>query len=37
VDCEYEVTKVKESLSDLMLEYHLEEGEPTVNKATTDT
>jgi hypothetical protein len=35
VDCEYEVTKVKESLSDLMLEYHLEEGEPTVNKETT--
>jgi hypothetical protein len=33
VDCEYEVTKVKESLSDLMLEYHLEEGEPSVNKA----
>ncbi|XP_072149507.1 zinc finger BED domain-containing protein RICESLEEPER 2-like [Setaria viridis] len=35
VDCEDEVTKVKESLSDLMLEYHLEEDdEPRVNKAS---
>lgn len=33
VDCEDKVTKVKDSLSDLMLEYHLEEDEPIANKA----
>jgi hypothetical protein len=33
VDCEDEVTKVKDSLSELMLEYHVEEEEPIVNKA----
>ena len=37
VDCEDEVTKVKESLSNLMLEYHLEEDEPRVNKASAPT